>query len=132
MDEKGREIANKQTRKKKQHQAGQYKFRYISKSGKEVWTNLSANRLFREDGSYIGALAMITDITLAMEHEKEIVKSAEERELLVAELTRTNKDLKQFSFITSHNFRAPLSNLIGLLTLVEYETLTENNKEIQN
>ena len=69
-------------------------------------------------------------LPLRKQHEKEIVKNSEERELLVAELTRTNKDLKQFSFITSHNLRAPLSNLIALLGLVEYETLNENNREI--
>jgi signal transduction histidine kinase len=130
MDEKGREIAKELMQKKKQGQAGQDRFRYISKSGKEVWTNLSANPLFNEDGSYQGALAMVTDITLEMQHQREILKSAEERELLVADLIRTNKDLKQFSFITSHNFRAPLSNLIGLLTLVEQETLSDNNRDI--
>ena len=33
-------------------------------------------------------------------------------------MTRNNKDLKQFSYITSHNLRAPLSNLTGLLSLI--------------
>ena len=42
-----------------------------------------------------------------------------EREQLISELTQNNKDLKQFSYITSHNLRAPLSNLTGLLNLVE-------------
>ena len=42
-----------------------------------------------------------------------------EREQLIRELTQNNKDLKQFSYITSHNLRAPLSNLTGLLNLVE-------------
>jgi hypothetical protein len=35
------------------------------------------------------------------------------------ELTQNNKDLKQFSYITSHNLRAPLSNLTGLLNLID-------------
>jgi len=34
-------------------------------------------------------------------------------------LTKNNNDLKQFSYITSHNLRAPLSNLTGLLNLIE-------------
>ncbi|SDH75108.1 PAS domain S-box-containing protein [Flavobacterium omnivorum] len=46
-------------------------------------------------------------------------KQEREKEQLIRELTQNNKDLKQFSYITSHNLRAPLSNLIGLLNLVE-------------
>ena len=42
-----------------------------------------------------------------------------EREQLIKELTLNNADLKQFSYITSHNLRAPLSNLRGLLALLE-------------
>jgi light-regulated signal transduction histidine kinase (bacteriophytochrome) len=41
-------------------------------------------------------------------------KARKEKEQLIRELTQNNKDLKQFSYITSHNLRAPLSNLIGL------------------
>ncbi|WP_348798755.1 PAS domain-containing protein [Flavobacterium adhaerens] len=46
-------------------------------------------------------------------------KSEEEKEILINELIRNNKDLKQFSYITSHNLRAPLSNLTGLLNLID-------------
>ena len=42
-----------------------------------------------------------------------------EKEQLIKELTQNNKDLQQFSYITSHNLRAPLSNLTGLLSLIE-------------
>jgi signal transduction histidine kinase len=52
-------------------------------------------------------------------------KLEKEKEQLIRELTQNNKDLKQFSYITSHNLRAPLSNLIGLLNLVE-DTPNEN------
>jgi signal transduction histidine kinase len=37
------------------------------------------------------------------------------KEHLIRELTQNNKDLKQFSYITSHNLRAPLSNLTGFI-----------------
>src|SRR5690606_1106710 len=52
------------------------------------------------------------DITEEKRQEKE-------KEQLIRELTQNNKDLKQFSYITSHNLRAPLSNLTGLLNLIE-------------
>ena len=72
----------------------------------------------------------IKDITLLKENEIKIEKISEERELLIAELTNSINDLKQFTFITSHNFRAPLSNLVGLLNLVDYNGMTEENKAI--
>ena len=40
------------------------------------------------------------------------------------------EDLQQFSFITSHNFRAPLANLLGILDLMNYSTLDEYNKQL--
>jgi PAS domain S-box-containing protein len=46
-------------------------------------------------------------------------KQEKEKEQLIRELTQNNKDLKQFSYITSHNLRAPLSNLTGLLNLID-------------
>ncbi|NRT15755.1 PAS domain S-box-containing protein [Flavobacterium sp. 28A] len=56
-----------------------------------------------------------------------------EKEHLIRELTQTNKDLKQFSYITSHNLRAPLSNLIGLLNLVDDIEIQDTElKEILN
>jgi signal transduction histidine kinase len=66
------------------------------------------------------------DITVEKKQEKE-------KEQLIRELTQTNKDLKQFSYITSHNLRAPLSNLTGLLNLLE-DIPIENQelKEILN
>ncbi|MCW3105977.1 MAG: sensor histidine kinase [Segetibacter sp.] len=57
-------------------------------------------------------------------------KLERERELIIQELTKNNTDLKQFSFITSHNLRAPLSNIIGLLNITDEGTLDESNKQI--
>lgn len=63
MDEEGKQIAANLMQMKREGHAGQDYFKYISKSGKEVWTNLSANPLFDENGIYKGSLAMVTDIT---------------------------------------------------------------------
>jgi PAS domain S-box-containing protein len=37
-----------------------------------------------------------------------------ERELIADELIRRNEDLEHFAYITSHNLRAPLANILGL------------------
>ncbi|HEX8530045.1 MAG TPA: PAS domain-containing protein, partial [Cytophagales bacterium] len=45
-------------------------------------------------------------------------KQAEaEQTKLIAELSAKNRDLEQFAFITSHNLRAPVANLLGLVDL---------------
>jgi PAS domain S-box-containing protein len=45
-------------------------------------------------------------------------KQAEaEQNKLIGELSVKNRDLEQFAFITSHNLRAPVANLLGLIDL---------------
>ena len=79
-----------------------------------------------QEGDHSHWISIQRDITEEKKQEKE-------KEQLIRELTQNNKDLKQFSYITSHNLRAPLSNLTGLLNLIE-EIPIENQelKEIIN
>jgi light-regulated signal transduction histidine kinase (bacteriophytochrome) len=51
-------------------------------------------------------------------------KAEEERKILIKELTKNNADLRQFSYIVSHNLRAPLTNLMSMLNLLDYSTIT--------
>ena len=44
-----------------------------------------------------------------------------EQKALTEELLKNNQDLQQFSFITSHNLRAPVANLLSLLSLYNHE-----------
>jgi len=52
-------------------------------------------------------------------------KIEEEQRSLTQELVKNNQDLQQFSFITSHNLRAPVANLISLLSLYDKENPAE-------
>ncbi len=53
-------------------------------------------------------------------------KKAElERELLLNELSFNNNELKQFSYITTHNLRAPLTNLISICNLLNLDNITD-------
>jgi PAS domain S-box-containing protein len=70
MNEEGQALAAELMERKKDGFAGQSHFKYISKSGNEIWTNLSANPLFDEKGTYKGSLAMVTDITQSKKAEK--------------------------------------------------------------
>lgn len=62
--------------------SGQRHFKFISKTGKEVWTNVSANPLFDEKDNYNGSLAMVTNISASKRAEKNI-RNSEERQKLI-------------------------------------------------
>ncbi len=51
----------------------------------------------------------------------------EQKENLIRELTLNNSDLLQFSYIVSHNLRSPVSNLMGLLSLLEDVDIKDEN-----
>lgn len=82
------------------------------KNGDEYWVNFSMIPVTNKEGEHSHWISIQRDVTKEKNQERE-------REQLIRELTQNNKDLKQFSYITSHNFRAPLSNLTGLLHLLE-------------
>jgi hypothetical protein len=46
------------------------------------------------------------------------------------ELIKHNNELRQFSYTVSHNLRAPVASLLGLITFLDEKRLTENDAEI--
>ncbi|WP_337042397.1 PAS domain S-box protein [Emticicia sp. 17c] len=82
------------------------------KNGEEFWINLSTALVSDEKGIYTHWIAIQRDITERKHREIE-------REQLIKELNHSNQDLRHFSYITSHNFKAPLSNLIGFLKIID-------------
>ncbi len=86
-------------------------FRHQNSKGNWRWLESKVTNLLNEP-SVQGIVINSRDITEKLQEEQE-------KELLIKELTDSNWDLKQFSFITSHNLRAPLSNLVGILQLLD-------------
>ena len=82
------------------------------KNGEAYWVQFSMVPVFNSEKMHTHWISIQRDITERKIQEKE-------KEQLIKELTQNNKDLRQFSYITSHNLRSPLSNLIGLLKLTE-------------
>lgn len=93
-----------------------------NKNKQEYWINFSMLPVFNVEDELTHWISIQRDIT---EDKKQEI----EKEQLIRELTRNNKDLQQFSYITSHNLRAPLSNLTGLLNLLK--DITIDNPELK-
>jgi len=97
-------------------------FRFKHASGEWRWMETVATNQI-DNPAINGIVINSRDITTRKQIENE-------RELMIKELLKSNADLKQFSFITSHNLRAPLSNIIGILNIVDYDSLTAYNREM--
>jgi diguanylate cyclase (GGDEF)-like protein/PAS domain S-box-containing protein len=63
MDEEGRTILERNIARRQQGQAERHEFKFIRKDGGELWATLATNPIFDNDGSYRGALALVSDIT---------------------------------------------------------------------
>jgi PAS domain S-box-containing protein len=105
MDEEGQRIATKLIKNKKKGKSDKRHFKYISKSGKEIWANITANPLFDEQGVYKGSLAMVTDIT----EIKKVQKTLKRNEKKYRYLFENNPvpmwviDLITFKFLDVNN-----------------------------
>jgi PAS domain S-box-containing protein len=72
IDEESQEAAKSGMKLRKHGESGQGDFKYRTKAGTQVTANISANPIFDDDGKYIGALAMVTDITEKVKLQKEL------------------------------------------------------------
>ena len=99
---------------KKNNPLYNYENRYVTKSGQLVW--LSWTSLPVESDQLIFAIAK--DIT----HKK---KLEAERNELVSRLSKTNQDLKQLTYTTSHDLRAPVNNFLSVFNLMDTSTISD-------
>ena len=117
---------NKLSQALKNKQELEFESHNTRKNGEKYWLNITLLPISNTEGEHSHWISIQREITKEKEREKE-------REQLINELTQNNKDLKQFSYITSHNLRAPLSNLTGLLDLLKDIPIeNEELKEILN
>jgi PAS domain S-box-containing protein len=93
------------------------------KNGEEFWINLNVSPIANEKGIITHWISIERDITQKKFYELE-------REQIIAELSQNNKDLKQFSYVTSHNLRAPIANLLGLSSLIDHYKI--DNEELKH
>jgi PAS domain S-box-containing protein len=63
-------------------EAGLYERRFVIRGGSVIWALVSATPIMDDDGSFVGSLATLTDITALIQAQKELA----ERELQVQEL----------------------------------------------
>ncbi|GAC1584330.1 MAG: hybrid sensor histidine kinase/response regulator [Ginsengibacter sp.] len=85
--------------------------------------NLIPNSFLSQNSSKLGTGMEVIFISLSMANR--IRKLREDREQLIINLTNSNQDLRQFTYITSHNLRAPIANIMGLVSLYDKSKIAE-------
>ncbi len=87
------------------------------KDGTPFWVSVSIFPVANNEGIFTHWVSIQRDITSRKVAEQE-------KELLLLELIQSNNELKQFSYITTHNLRSPLTNLLSICKLLNTETIS--------
>ncbi|OYU95070.1 MAG: hypothetical protein CFE21_12245 [Bacteroidetes bacterium B1(2017)] len=93
------------------------------KNGELYWEHATISPIFDNNGVKTNYVAVKEDITNRILLE-------EEKEKLIAEVTLSYQELKKFSYIITHNLRAPLTNLIGILDLLDPSSISDETIRI--
>ncbi len=121
-------------------QISQLEKRYITKSGKVIWINLTCAVINDHDGNPLYSLAMSEDITerkLAktnLERERALLaKRVEERtaklSIANAQLARAARLKDEFLANMSHELRTPLNAILGLCETLQEELVGKLNSD---
>ncbi len=100
---------------------GTLKARIIRKDGEIRFFYSEWKVEWDTDGKPIRLFGILQDTT-------EKIRAKNEREKLVLDLLQRNRDLEQFTFIISHNLRAPIANVIGYTEYLQDTTLSTQDK----
>ena len=96
----------------------------------EIYIDLR-NRWFEVSAypSSKGISVYFKDISLRKKADSDLLKLNKNLQKQTKELVTANKNLEQFSFILSHNLRAPVANILGLVNLLDSQDYLPEIKE---
>lgn len=108
-----RDVVNKKT--------GIFYFEYeCIAAEKNRWFSMRVMKFENDD-----SMMIISQQDISLRKQAEL-----ERTDIVDALVQRNKDLEQFSYIVSHNLRAPVANIIGAAEIVNEPALSADDREI--
>ncbi|TXE07935.1 PAS domain S-box protein [Gelidibacter salicanalis] len=97
-----------------------FQFRFIKSNGETGYALSEWKVEFDSHQNPIYIHGILRDLTKEKQAESERLK-------MISDIVQRNGDLEQFSYIVSHNLRAPIANIIGFAEILQEETI--NPKE---
>ena len=76
MDEDGWRVAAARLDPQREGKPARLDFKFRRRDGSDLWAHVSASPILADDGSYLGSLALITDITARKSAEAELARLA--------------------------------------------------------
>ncbi|MCF2151166.1 response regulator [Desmonostoc muscorum LEGE 12446] len=99
--------------------------RWRCKDGSYIWTLISARAIFNEQHEFLGAIAMLTDITDRKRTEEERDRLLQREKLARAEAEAANRIKDEFLAVLSHELRSPLNPILGWAKLLQSRKFNE-------
>lgn len=86
-------------------EAFQFRYKFVHRTGIEMWAETRIVPILDEEGELTSSLSVTIDVTGPVKHQKEIEEH--------------NRDLEDFSYMLSHDLKAPVFTIKGMLNLIE-------------
>ncbi|MBG1270995.1 hybrid sensor histidine kinase/response regulator [Nostoc sp. WHI] len=99
--------------------------RFCCKDGSYIWTLISARAIFGEQNEFLGAIAMLTDITDRKQTAEERDRLLQLEKLARAEAESANRIKDEFLAVLSHELRSPLNPILGWAKLLQSRKFDE-------
>ncbi len=104
----------------------EFAYRFIQKNGKILDVFERAYVIFDDNSNkllkVLGTTQDITPLGIAQA----------EKDKMIDDLLKRNKAMEQFTYMVSHNLRAPIANIIGVSNILEDKNLDEDTKQEMN
>jgi len=98
---------------------GQSQFRCVARDGRVLWVEANCTAVHDAAGNPVGLRGVITDISRLKRAHYALRKRAAVLVRVARQLKRSNEELDQFAYITSHDLRAPLRGIANLSRWIE-------------
>ncbi|MDF5708967.1 MAG: response regulator [Nostoc sp. S4] len=99
--------------------------RWRCKDGSYIWTLISAKATFNAQNEFLGAIAMLTDITDRKRTEEERDRLLQLEKLARADAEAANRIKDEFLAVLSHELRSPLNPILGWAKLLQSRKFDE-------
>ncbi|MEH2250102.1 hybrid sensor histidine kinase/response regulator [Nostoc sp.] len=95
------------------------------KDGSYIWTLISARAIFGKQNEFLGAIAMLTDITDRKRTESERDRLLQLEQVARKEAEAANRIKDEFLAVLSHELRSPLNPILGWAKLLQSRKFDE-------